>query len=56
MIGLREALAGDGKTKKAGANEHPVVFARAGSRVAEPPGHQPGCSFNSLSDMQGARR
>jgi len=44
------------KNKKAGTNEHLVVFARAGSRVAEPPGLQPGCSFDSFSDIQCARR
>jgi hypothetical protein len=40
------------ENKKAGANEHPAVFTRAGSRVAEPPGEKPGCSFNSLSDVR----
>jgi hypothetical protein len=40
------------ENKKAGANEHPAVSTRAGSRVAEPPGEKPGCSFNSLSDIR----
>jgi hypothetical protein len=38
-----------GGQKKAGANEHPMAFPRAGPRVAEPPA-QAGCSLNSFSD------